>query len=135
MEAFPAAPPPALKEAIALTVMPSRARALREGPLPDGITMLLRIAAGDLDAQREAMDASDRSAQVVKDASGFFIEQMLLFPEADSYRVLGARPNPCSRCWVTVALKPEFNCGLRLVNGLFDVTRVLLNPTDRFAPH
>ena len=28
----------------------------------------------------------------VRDAAGFFIEQVMLFPEADSYRVLGASP-------------------------------------------
>ena len=33
-----------------------------------------------------------RSRETVREAAAFFIEQILLFPDADSYRVLGARP-------------------------------------------
>ena len=72
--------------------MPSRVRILRDSPLPDGVPMLLRIAAGDEVAEREAAASLDRPAQVVRDASVFYIEQLLLYPEADSYRVLGADP-------------------------------------------
>lgn len=80
----------ALKAAIEVSLMPSRVRALRDGPLPDGVPVVLRIAAGDEDAERQAMAALDRPAHVVRDASTFYIEQMLLHPDADSYRVLGA---------------------------------------------
>jgi hypothetical protein len=83
---------PALRAAIELSLMPSRVRILRDSPLPDGVPVLLRIAAGDEVAEREAAASLDRPAQVVRDASVFYIEQLLLYPEADSYRVLGADP-------------------------------------------
>jgi DnaJ domain len=79
----------ALRAAIALTLMPSRIRSLRDGPLPEGVSVLLRIAAGEEEIEREAAMSLDRPAHIVRDASVFFIEQMLLFPEANSYRVLG----------------------------------------------
>ena len=83
---------PALRAAIELSLMPTRVRVLRDSPLPDGVSLLLRIAAGDEAAEREAAASLDRPAQVVRSASAFYIEQMLLHPEADSYRVLGAGP-------------------------------------------
>ena len=82
---------PALKAAVELTLMPSRVRVLRESPLPDGVALLLRIAAGDLAAEKEASASLERSVTMVREASAFFIEQMMLHPKADSYRVLGAR--------------------------------------------
>ena len=38
------------------------------------------------------MEAMGRSRETVCEAAAFFIEQILLSPDADSYRVLGARP-------------------------------------------
>lgn len=84
---------PALKSAFDLMHLPSQVRITREAPLPDGLLLLLRIAAGDDDVTLEAMRISGRPRQAVLDAAGFFIEQILLFSEADSYRVLGATPN------------------------------------------
>jgi hypothetical protein len=80
----------ALKLAVELVLLPSRGRAMREAPLPAGVQLLLRIAAGDETAETKAAVSIERPAKLVRDASAFFIEQMLLFPEADSYRVLGA---------------------------------------------
>ena len=34
-----------------------------------------------------------RSRDTVREAAAFFVEQILLYPGADSYRVLGARPD------------------------------------------
>ena len=73
--------------------MPSRARVLKERPLPEGVAVLLHIAAGDETAAQEAAALSGRSPTVVRDAAAFFLEQILLYPEADSYRVLGANRN------------------------------------------
>lgn len=82
----------ALKLALELLVVPSRIRAVRQEPLPDDVLTLLRIAAGEDDAEREAVEASERPAKVVKEAVGFYIQQILLSPTSDSYRVLGATP-------------------------------------------
>ena len=81
-----------LKLAIDLVQCPSQVQALRSAPLPDGALILLRIAAGDEEATRQATASGSRSVDTVREAAGFFIEQLLLYHDADSYRVLGARP-------------------------------------------
>ena len=81
-----------VKLAIDLMQCPSQVRKLRTAPLPDGILSLLRIAAGDEETTKEAVASVCRSYDMVREATGFFLEQVLLHPEADSYRVLGATP-------------------------------------------
>lgn len=81
---------PALKLAFDLLDFPSQVRVMREAPLPQDLAFLLRIAAGDQEAAQQAVRISGRPLRSVRDAAGFYIEQILLFPEADSYRVLGA---------------------------------------------
>jgi len=66
---------------------------MRTAPLPADVGTLLRIAAGDEEASRKAIEATRRSPKSVREAAAFYIEQILLHPDADSYRVLGARPN------------------------------------------
>ena len=80
----------ALKIAIDLLHVPSRVRHYRSEPLPDGVLTLLRIVAGDTEAERAAAAATDRPPEVVRRAATFFFEQILFAPDADSYQVLGA---------------------------------------------
>jgi hypothetical protein len=82
----------ALKAAIDLMHVPSQVRLLRSEPLPDGVLALLRIAAGDAEAESAAALAIDRPQEFVRQAATFFIEQILFAPNSDSYRVLGASP-------------------------------------------
>jgi hypothetical protein len=79
----------ALRTAIDLLLVPSQVRVVRSAPLPDGLPILLRIAAGDADAERMASALTDRPREVVRRAATFFIEQILFAPDADSYRMLG----------------------------------------------
>jgi hypothetical protein len=84
----------ALRIAIDLMNIPSRARMVRSEPLPAGVQTLLRIAVGDETGEiAPVVAATARSRDVIERAAGFFIEQILLAPDADSYRVLGATPN------------------------------------------
>src|SRR5215475_7682234 len=83
----------ALRLAIDLLHVPSRVRHVRIDPLPEGVAFLLGIAAGNSSAMREAIRTTDRPTEVIRDAAAFFIEQILLEAQSDSYRVLGARPN------------------------------------------
>jgi len=80
----------ALKIAIDLMHVPSKVRLQRAEPLPEGASILLRIAAGDPDAESAAIDLTGRSPEVIRRSAAFFIEQILFAPDADSYRVLGA---------------------------------------------
>lgn len=80
----------ALKTAIDLMHVPSQVRLIRSEPLPDGVLLLLRIAAGDQEADQSAVDLTGRPRETVQRAATFFIEQILFAPSADSYRVLGA---------------------------------------------
>lgn len=86
----------ALRLAIDLLHVPSQVRYFRSDPLPEDLLLLLRIAAADADAEAEAARLTGRPRDVVRQAATFFIEQILLFPQADSYRVLGARPDTTS---------------------------------------
>lgn len=70
---------------------PSRVRLMRFAPLPDGVLCLLQIASGDEEITAQAAAATGSSPATLREAAGFFIEQTMLHPEADSYRVLGAR--------------------------------------------
>jgi hypothetical protein len=80
----------AMKLAIDLLHVPAQVRLIRCEPLPDGVVLLLRIAANEAEAEREAAAMTRRSPETIRRAAAFFIEQILFAPDADSYRVLGA---------------------------------------------
>jgi DnaJ domain len=86
----------ALTLALELLYVPWRVRLVREQPLPEGVALLLRIAASDAESEEAAARAAGRPREVVRQAATFFIEQVLLAPGADSYRVLGANPTATS---------------------------------------
>jgi len=82
----------AVRIAIDLMQFPAQMRNLRSKPLPDGVAVLLQIASGDEEATRGAADTVCRTTEAVREAAEFYIIQILLAPDADSYRVLGAKP-------------------------------------------
>ena len=62
---------------------------LRERALPDDVALLIRIAAGESAAIENAAESAGEPADVLVEASVFFLQQILFAPGADSYRVLG----------------------------------------------
>jgi hypothetical protein len=82
----------ALRLALDLHYVPWRVRVVRAQPLPEGLPGLLRVAAGDPETVSAAAQATGRPPEAVREAAGFFIEQILLSSDADSYRVLGEGP-------------------------------------------
>jgi hypothetical protein len=62
---------------------------MRSLPLPKGTKLLLRLAAHDAGAAHEAYRLCGRPACATEQAAIFFIEQILLSPDADEYRILG----------------------------------------------
>jgi hypothetical protein len=83
---------PTVRLAIDLMHSPSQARHIRSASLPDDVVVLLRIASGDDEAISRAAGKLGRSRETVREAATFYVIQILLFPDADSYRVLGAKP-------------------------------------------
>jgi DnaJ-class molecular chaperone len=54
--------------------------------------LLLRIVANDVDAIEASAKRMRTSPLKLREASAFYVEQILLAPNANSYRVLGAQP-------------------------------------------
>ena len=80
-----------LRLALDLLAAPSRIKHARSCELPDGVELVLRIAGQEKCAIDEAAKFCDHPQDFVERAAVFFIEQVLLTPGTDSYRVLGAR--------------------------------------------
>jgi len=85
-----------MRIAIDLVLVPSRVRAMKAEPLPENVPYLLRIAVGDGKAAQEAAELTEKPLETIRAAAAFFIEQILLDPGCDSYRILGARPSATS---------------------------------------
>jgi hypothetical protein len=83
---------PALTSALALRRSPRTALPEASGFLPGGVLLLIRIVAGDETAIAEAKEASAEPIEVLRDASGFYLQQILFAADANSYRVLGVNP-------------------------------------------
>jgi hypothetical protein len=79
----------AIRVAINLLHQPSQVRYVRSDLLPHGLDLLLRIAAGDEEAEYQTAAVMNRLRPEVREAAIFYIEQVLLYAGADSYRVLG----------------------------------------------
>ena len=79
--------------ALDLWHVPARAASCRSQALPDGISIVLEIAAGDTAARSEAAGMTGRPEDVIQSAATFYIEQVLLAADNDSYRMLGSASN------------------------------------------
>jgi hypothetical protein len=78
-----------IRVALELLHVPSRVHIARTEPLPADVDLLLRIAARDAEAERTATASTGRPRELIRQAAIFFVEQVLLCPNSDSYRVLG----------------------------------------------
>ncbi|WP_428031370.1 J domain-containing protein [Ancylobacter sp.] len=81
----------ALDAALALFKDPVSARRMPHIALPQGTAMVLAVAVGDEAALAAAERRSGIGRDTLRQAAGFFVEQAMLFHDADSYRVLGTR--------------------------------------------
>ena len=78
--------------ALDLARMPALAHSIEKPPLPTDIFEVMRIAAGSPEACQLAARATGQPAAVLIEAARFYVQQVLLRPDADSYRVLGLPP-------------------------------------------
>lgn len=81
--------PGALFLALDLAATPILAKAMRRQPLPGDVLGLIRIAAGDTEACRQAAVLAGRSPESVREAAILYLQHVLLAPNADNYRILG----------------------------------------------
>lgn len=82
----------ALEWAMALLQAPGERHVLRVRPLPEGITALLAIAAGAApDALATAAQRFFEPPARVQEAAQFYVREILLYPDADAYRVMGVK--------------------------------------------
>jgi hypothetical protein len=85
-------PNPALEAALALSRAPNLARAMRSRPLPEGLTFLLRMLSGELEALAEAQRLTRLDQDFIIAVAEFYVLRVMLFRGASSRRILGADP-------------------------------------------
>jgi hypothetical protein len=101
--------------ALDLARMPALAHSIEKPPLPTDIFEVMRIAAGSPEACQLASRATGQPAAVLIEAARFYVQQVLLQPDADSYRVLGLPPGASrelARCHLRCLLQwlhPDVN--------------------------
>ena len=78
--------------ALDLARMPALAHAIEKFALPTDIFEVMRIAAGAPEVCQLASQATGRPPAVLIEAARFYLQQVLLRPDADAYRVLGLPP-------------------------------------------
>jgi hypothetical protein len=78
--------------ALDLARMPVLAHSIEKPPLPTDILEVMRIAAGAPEVCQLASQATGKPPAVLIEAARFYLQQVLLRPDADSYRVLGLSP-------------------------------------------
>lgn len=80
----------ALAQALDLLRTPSLAGRYRTATLPSGVSLLIRLAGEDAEAEKEALArCRGRSIETIREAARFYIAQILFDPRADAYRTLG----------------------------------------------
>ena len=86
-------------------------------PLPHDVLDVIRIAAESPEACHAAALASGQPERALIEAARFYVQQILLRPEADCYRILGLRPGDSREKarahmrWLLEWLHPDRNHG------------------------
>ncbi len=82
----------ALEIAIDLFHRPIAVRDYRHAPLPRDVLTVIRIAAGsEIETSKFGPDQT-RRAREIREACGFYVQQILFHTKADPYRMLGLAP-------------------------------------------
>jgi len=82
--------------ALDLARMPVLAQSIDKPPLPSDIFEIMQIASASPEVCQSAARATGQPAAVLVEAARFYLQQVLLRPDADPYRVLGL-PRGASR--------------------------------------
>jgi len=105
----------AIDLALDLARMPALAQTSIMPPIPPDVIDLMRIAAHCPQSCQAAVAKTGQPAEVLIEAARFYLQQVLLRPDADCYRVLGIEPS-ASRAkardhmrWLLKWLHPDHN--------------------------
>ena len=79
--------------ALDLARMPALAQSVEKPPLPTDILEIMRIAAGSPEICQSVSQVTGQPPAVLIEAARFYLQKMLLRPDADPYRVLGLPPD------------------------------------------
>jgi len=107
--------PHVIELALDLARMPALARTSVVPPLPPNIIELMRIAAACPEACQAAVAGTGEPTPVVIEAARFYLQQVLLRPGADCYRILGIGPSASRETarshmrWLMEWLHPDRN--------------------------
>jgi hypothetical protein len=108
-------PSPALLQALALFRAPHGARPRPDERLPEGVEVLIRVAAGDAQAVSDATRDAGETSTAVREAAAFYIQQVMFATGSHSYRVLGLDADATDEQlkshhrWLTRWLHPDRN--------------------------
>lgn len=84
----------ALEWALALLQAPGERYVLRQKPLPADVDVVLGIAAGAMpEALAQAASGFSEPEARIREAAQFYAREVLFFPQANAYRVLGVAAN------------------------------------------
>jgi len=83
------APNRALDAALALWRAPRLARMMRSQPLPEGLTLLLRIVSGEPEARAEAQRLTSLDEDAIIAVAELYVLRVMLFRGAPPRRILG----------------------------------------------
>jgi hypothetical protein len=108
-------PSSAVGLALEVLRMPALANSLRRLPLPPDVLVLIRIAGGCAATRETAVRDTGEAPEHIRNAAVFYLQQVVLHPLADSYRVLGATPGTATftlrehRNWLLKWLHPDLD--------------------------
>jgi DnaJ domain len=83
----------ALDVALRMAKQPVTIRETRRSQLPNGVSHVLELAIGDPKALKTAAEHKKLTDQQLRQAAEFFVEQVLFYHRANSYRVFGVEPD------------------------------------------
>lgn len=107
----------ALSAALALHRTPELRFGLRASPLPGDVDLIMRLAAANQPLLDDTANEVDLSADTLLEAARFYLQQILLDPGLDAYRILGATPETSHEqlrkhhYWLQRWLHPDHNSG------------------------
>lgn len=87
----------ALEVALRMSKHPVLVHDTRRAALPSGVANVLKIAVSESETTMTAQDLKGMSEQQLRDASEFFVEQVLFHHRSDSYRLFGVERDATSR--------------------------------------